>query len=156
MNESGLYGLVFSSRKPRAKAFRQWVTNEVLPSLRRPAAGEPEPPGADETYVRLRTPGSYLVTAIPGRPTFVHRFAEPVINIESNDLLTFSHLNGAIASLWRRYRSIATLGLPVDRGLSRHLLESAIQQAEQLAQHYLWYLQERPQEIATAHRDREV
>lgn len=38
VNESGLYGLIFLSRKPEAKAFREWVTNEVLPSIRRTGA----------------------------------------------------------------------------------------------------------------------
>lgn len=35
VNESGLYHLCFMSRKPEAKAFRKWVTSEVLPELRR-------------------------------------------------------------------------------------------------------------------------
>jgi prophage antirepressor-like protein len=35
VNESGLYSLIFQSRKPAAKLFRKWVTSEVLPSLRR-------------------------------------------------------------------------------------------------------------------------
>lgn len=35
VNESGLYHLIFISRKPEAKAFRKWVTNVVLPSIRR-------------------------------------------------------------------------------------------------------------------------
>ena len=35
VNESGLYHLIFQSRKPEAKAFRKWVTAEVLPTLRR-------------------------------------------------------------------------------------------------------------------------
>jgi prophage antirepressor-like protein len=35
VNESGLYALVLRSRKPAAKAFKRWVTAEVLPSLRR-------------------------------------------------------------------------------------------------------------------------
>ena len=35
VSESGLYHLIFISRKPEAKAFRKWVTNEVLPSIRR-------------------------------------------------------------------------------------------------------------------------
>lgn len=35
VNESGLYTLIFQSRKPFAKAFRKWVTNEVLPNLRK-------------------------------------------------------------------------------------------------------------------------
>lgn len=35
VNESGLYSLVMRSRKPEAKAFRKWVTSEVLPSIRK-------------------------------------------------------------------------------------------------------------------------
>ena len=34
ISESGLYALVFKSRKEEAKAFRRWVTGEVLPALR--------------------------------------------------------------------------------------------------------------------------
>lgn len=34
-NESGLYNLIFQSRKPEAKQFRKWVTSEVLPAIRR-------------------------------------------------------------------------------------------------------------------------
>lgn len=35
VNESGLYNLIFQSRKAEAKAFRKWVTSEVLPSIRK-------------------------------------------------------------------------------------------------------------------------
>jgi prophage antirepressor-like protein len=35
INESGLYCLIFQSRKPAAKKFKRWVTCEVLPSLRK-------------------------------------------------------------------------------------------------------------------------
>lgn len=35
VNEAGLYVLVLSSRKPEARAFKRWVTHEVLPALRR-------------------------------------------------------------------------------------------------------------------------
>lgn len=34
VNESGLYQIVFMSNKPEAKAFKKWVTSEVLPSIR--------------------------------------------------------------------------------------------------------------------------
>ena len=34
INESGVYSLVFSSRQPNARAFKRWVTSEVLPSIR--------------------------------------------------------------------------------------------------------------------------
>lgn len=35
VNESGLYNLIFQSRKPEARAFRKWVTQEVLPNIRK-------------------------------------------------------------------------------------------------------------------------
>lgn len=35
VSESGLYSLIFQSRKPEAKKFRKWVTGEVLPSIRK-------------------------------------------------------------------------------------------------------------------------
>lgn len=38
INESGLYSLIMTSRKPQAKAFKKWVTSEVLPSIRKHGA----------------------------------------------------------------------------------------------------------------------
>ena len=35
MNEPGLYALVLGSRKPEAKAFKRWITHEVIPSIRK-------------------------------------------------------------------------------------------------------------------------
>jgi prophage antirepressor-like protein len=35
INESGLYSLVLSSKLPQAKAFKRWVTSEVLPAIRK-------------------------------------------------------------------------------------------------------------------------
>lgn len=35
ISESGMYSLVLVSRKPEAKAFKRWVTHEVLPSIRK-------------------------------------------------------------------------------------------------------------------------
>lgn len=35
VNESGLYALIFGSRKESAKQFKRWVTSEVLPAIRK-------------------------------------------------------------------------------------------------------------------------
>ena len=35
VNESGLYALIFGSRKESAKRFKRWVTSEVLPAIRK-------------------------------------------------------------------------------------------------------------------------
>ena len=34
VNEAGLYTLILRSRKPEARAFKRWVTHEVLPAIR--------------------------------------------------------------------------------------------------------------------------
>ncbi len=35
VNESGMYALIFGSKKPQAKHFKHWVTSEVLPTIRK-------------------------------------------------------------------------------------------------------------------------
>ena len=35
VNESGLYALILSSKLPKAREFKHWVTSEVLPSIRK-------------------------------------------------------------------------------------------------------------------------
>lgn len=44
INESGLYSLILTSRKPEAKRFKKWVTSEVLPAIRK--TGRYEAPAA--------------------------------------------------------------------------------------------------------------
>jgi prophage antirepressor-like protein len=44
VSESGLYSLIFTSRKPEAKRFRKWIASEVLPEIRKTGGyGRPEP-----------------------------------------------------------------------------------------------------------------
>lgn len=38
VNEPGLYSLVLGSRKPEAKAFKRWITHDVIPSIRKTGA----------------------------------------------------------------------------------------------------------------------
>lgn len=43
INEAGLYSLILRSRKPEAKAFKRWVTHEVLPAVRQTGRYESAP-----------------------------------------------------------------------------------------------------------------
>lgn len=43
INEPGLYSLVLGSRKPEAKAFKRWITHEVIPAIRRTGRYEAGP-----------------------------------------------------------------------------------------------------------------
>ena len=38
ISESGLYSLILGSRKPEARAFKRWITHEVIPSIRKHGA----------------------------------------------------------------------------------------------------------------------
>mgnify|MGYP001780651803 CR=1 FL=1 len=60
VNEPGLYTLVLSSRKPEAKAFKRWITHEVIPAIRKTGgyiAGE-EQMTDDELLARALTVAS--------------------------------------------------------------------------------------------------
>lgn len=50
-NESGLYSLVLSSKMPRAKEFKRWVTSEVLPTIRRTGGYVADEEKFAETYL---------------------------------------------------------------------------------------------------------
>ena len=52
INESGLYSLILTSRKPAARRFKKWVTSEVLPSIRKTGAYTAQPafPGAPPAF----------------------------------------------------------------------------------------------------------
>ena len=54
VSESGVYSLIFTSRKESAKAFRKWVTAEVLPALRE--TGRYEMPTADDAKSKVHVP----------------------------------------------------------------------------------------------------
>ncbi|WP_220140246.1 BRO-N domain-containing protein [Kitasatospora acidiphila] len=48
INEPGLYSLVLRSRKPQARAFRRWLTHEVIPAIRRTGRYAPEAEAAPQ------------------------------------------------------------------------------------------------------------
>lgn len=56
INESGLYAVILRSDKPQAKPFRKWVTNEVLPSIRKHGAYMTE-----QTLKRALTSPDFLI-----------------------------------------------------------------------------------------------
>lgn len=56
VSESGLYALIFTSRKPQAKRFRKWVTDEVLPSIRK-TGGYLTPKASEKMQLSYRLMG---------------------------------------------------------------------------------------------------
>lgn len=63
INESGLYSLILSSKLPKAKEFKRWVTSEVLPAIR--TAGQYSLVPADDVIAPMVVPDAkdYLTAA---------------------------------------------------------------------------------------------
>lgn len=54
INESGLYSLILSSKLPTAKAFKSWVTSEVLPAIRKTGGYISTTPDMSEQEIMAR------------------------------------------------------------------------------------------------------
>lgn len=54
INESGLYSLIMSSKLPQAKAFKRWVTHEVLPAIRKTGSYETPKQSSDRDKAMLK------------------------------------------------------------------------------------------------------
>lgn len=52
INESGLYSLILSSKLPKAKEFKHWVTSEVLPAIRKTGAYSKKSQNAELAKIR--------------------------------------------------------------------------------------------------------
>ncbi len=68
VNESGLYALILSSKLPQAKAFKRWVTSEVLPSIRK--TGRYELPQRIPALAVLNSDAEDTLTATQVAKTF--------------------------------------------------------------------------------------
>ena len=64
LTESGVYKLVFKSRKPDAEKFTDWVTDEVLPTLRK--TGSYEMPKKKPTHKEKLPSVNQMVKNIKG------------------------------------------------------------------------------------------
>lgn len=57
INEDGLYDVILDSRKPEAKAFRKWITSEVLPSIRQTGSYTAEKPKSQAELLLMYAQG---------------------------------------------------------------------------------------------------
>jgi anti-repressor protein len=76
VTESGLYALVLGSRKPEAKAFKRWITHEVIPTIRKTGGYVSNEQAFIETYLTyLRRaesdPAFFYPASTKDRPTFL-------------------------------------------------------------------------------------
>lgn len=51
VSEAGLYSLVLKSRKPEAKAFKRWITHEVIPQIRKTGSYSVQPQSIEDLII---------------------------------------------------------------------------------------------------------
>lgn len=118
INESGLWSLVLTSRKPEAKRFKKWLTSEVIPSIRKtgsyqtlptePIAQLPAPTLPNELLAMMREQ-TELMKAM--RVHFSHSASAPVI-VEQPQAVrpkTIVQRQGALGSGWKSAVDVAVL-----------------------------------------------
>lgn len=81
INESGLYSLILSSKMPKAKAFKRWVTSEVLPAIRRD--GVYQSVKAQQHIEQLEATNARLNTAIQNVSSAKAELAD-IINLRND------------------------------------------------------------------------
>lgn len=95
INESGLYRLVLRSRKPEAEKFSDWVTGEVLPSIRKTGryekpAAQPQPTLRGRRWL-ISTDAHGVETVQPiGEDDFITNWPRLVKDIASGECMRSS------------------------------------------------------------------
>jgi len=131
INESGLYALILSSKLPQAKAFKRWVTSEVLPQIRRTGGyiptkdGEGRELSAEEILERAH--------AIIGRTLLM-------LNAPNDDCLTATEVARSWGMEARAFNELLeTMGILYRRGGRWHLSEELQGQGLTEDRHYFSY-----------------
>lgn len=67
ISEAGLYSLILRSRKPEAKAFKRWVTHDILPSIRKSGSySAPSAPAKPELSVQSEVECALMILKAAG------------------------------------------------------------------------------------------
>lgn len=112
VSESGMYQLTFISRRPEAKRFRRWVTDVVLPSIRRTGAyqtsSESSSISSDDTALLtyLRRPGRYVVVRREnGEFPLIQEEPDAAFlaRVARCDVQGMVHAVGLVDALWRTH-----------------------------------------------------
>ena len=103
INEPGLYSVILRSNKPEAKAFKRWITHEVLPAIH--ATGAYGAPQAIPTVAGALERMAGVVEALAGRIEALERQVQEAPRLEA----VVSDSEPAIPDLIRRRRWYRTL-----------------------------------------------
>ena len=131
VSEAGLYSLILRSRKPEAKAFKRWVTHEVLPSIRKTGGYIPVEPGDDEKLIlakgfkiamnTIEEQKKKIAADAPKVATYDHFLAECDDEIPMAVLANRLRQEGLPYGLQRLYADLRLWGVLCSKGSRRNL-----------------------------------
>lgn len=145
INESGLFALILTSRKPEARAFRRWITGEVLPQIRQTGSYSVNGQIGQDGSIVLPAPDvatRFVVLVIPGQKPHVRR-TSPMEMLGENTALDIQGLCYALKAIevwWNKSQILAALSPVQDPGFSAVQLERAVNDGADLADRYLGML----------------
>ena len=142
VNEAGLYALMYSSRKPLAKAFRRWVNSEVLPALRKNGSNTVGSGHREQIQVDPTELGRYVITVVPDQPLHIRKTSLDLMLDEWSALDTeiLASQIRTIDALWHKTQLVRSLGDdPAGTQLYNHL-GTTIADCRRLADKYLGHI----------------
>ena len=152
IGESGLYTLIFTSRKPEAKAFRRWVTEVVLPTLRRTGKFEMESEVKDEgggstrnsVNVALPGAGRYLVVLFhDGDRRIEHLgFSDTISAMAALDCRSIAYTFLTAVSFWEKLQHLRSARGETGGGVIYEQLSTAMRNGADLARQILYKFDE--------------
>ncbi|WP_290389856.1 BRO family protein [uncultured Duncaniella sp.] len=99
VSESGLYSLIFQSRKPEARKFRKWVTGEVLPSIRKKGY-----------YGIKKAPGDYMdVRDVPYRVMNFRGGDVRVVDVDGESWYSLNDIHSCLGARTESTQSVRRL-----------------------------------------------
>lgn len=98
INESGLYDAIFGSKLKNAKAFRRWVTSEVLPTIRKTGTyGQPKLPQNPMELLELHYEAiRHVDNKVDALASDLEQFKQelPLFGIDEDRIVTAVHRKG--------------------------------------------------------------
>ncbi len=109
VNEPGLYSLILGSRKPEARAFKRWITHEVIPSIRK--TGAYVVPKTLPEALRLAAELAEKIEQQKPLVSFAETCAASKDSVLIRELAKIASKNGIIIGEKRLYQRLRTWGL---------------------------------------------
>ena len=164
VSEGGLYTLMQRSRAATTKGtlphrFRRWVTDVVLPSIRKTGryevgsehAAPIQQSRAGAIPVELPNCGRFIVTALESGYSDVRQtsFSAVLQDATNLDCQAMGCALGSIEAFWQKVQQMRMTGEDPTGGFAMEHLERAIRDGAHLGRHYLYNYSMRPREKAS-------